>query len=75
MMFRPIARALPVAFRADLAEEAPGFTAGVRCNATPRYSHSDFLRTNLTVAPAEMVAMLVLLRGVHGVVHEGTVQS
>jgi len=45
MMFRTIARALPVAFPVHVAEEAPGFTASVRRNASPRYSQRDFGRT------------------------------
>jgi Protein of unknown function with HXXEE motif len=46
MTFRTIARALPVAFLVHVVEEAPGFTAWVRRNASPRYSQGNFVRNN-----------------------------
>jgi hypothetical protein len=46
MPFRKLAWAFPVVFAAHVAEEAPGFTAWARRNASPRYSERDFVRNN-----------------------------
>jgi hypothetical protein len=46
MSFRKLAWAFPAAYAVHVAEEAPGFTAWARRNASPRYTNRDFLRIN-----------------------------
>lgn len=44
--FRRMAWAFPAAYLVHVAEEAPGFTAWARRNASRRYTHTDFVRNN-----------------------------
>jgi hypothetical protein len=46
MSFRKLAWAFPAAYAVHVAEEAPGFTAWARRNASPRYTNRDFVRIN-----------------------------
>jgi hypothetical protein len=44
--FRRTAWAFPAAYVAHVAEEAPGFTAWARRNASEHYTQTDFIRNN-----------------------------
>ena len=44
--FRRAAWTFPAAYLVDVAEEAPGFTAWARRNASERYTQTDFVRNN-----------------------------
>ena len=46
MHFATAAWLLPAAFALHVAEEAPGFTAWARRNASGRYTQRDFVRNN-----------------------------
>jgi Protein of unknown function with HXXEE motif len=44
--FRAVARLFVLAFAVHVAEEAPGFTAWAKRNASERYTQRDFVRNN-----------------------------
>jgi hypothetical protein len=46
MSFRRLAWAFPAAYLVHVAEEAPGFVAWAKRNASPRYSERDFATIN-----------------------------
>jgi hypothetical protein len=46
MSFRRLAWVFPAAYAVHVAEEAPGFTAWAKRNASARYTHRDFVRVN-----------------------------
>jgi Protein of unknown function with HXXEE motif len=52
----------PVAFALHVAEEAPGFTAWARRNASERYTQRDFVRNNALGLIGTIAATGIVLR-------------
>jgi hypothetical protein len=62
MPFRKLVWAFPVAYLVHVGEEAPGFVAWARRNASPRYTARDFVTINGLGFVSAMAATAVVTR-------------
>jgi hypothetical protein len=60
--FRHTAWTFPAAYVAHVAEEAPGFTAWARRNASEHYTQTDFVRNNALGFVSTIAATVVITR-------------
>jgi hypothetical protein len=60
--FRRIAWTFPPAYVLHVAEEAPGFTAWARRNASKRYTQTDFVRNNALGLVSKIAATAAITR-------------
>ena len=60
--FRRTAWTFPAAYLVHVAEEAPGFTAWARRNASERYTQTDFVRNNALGFVSTIAATVAITR-------------